>query len=207
MVFLLDNTYFAIYRKLWHTDRKGIDMQTKNKTSVIANEKIDNKKLANAEKIILNLQQELKKYIKKGHGPFLAAIYDSKGNLIAKTANSVVNKTCSHNHAEMNAIKLAEKKLGTYDLSKYNLSIYVTAEPCMMCLGGIMWSGIKAVYYGVPSERVTKITGFDEGFKPNWFNEFKKRGITVYGKIEQSAGETVLKDYVANKHTIYKPTR
>ncbi len=207
MVFLLDNTYFAIYRKLWHTDRKGIDMQTKNKTSVIANEKIDNKKLANAEKIILNLQQELKKYIKKGHGPFLAAIYDSKGNLVAKTANSVVNKTCSHNHAEMNAIKLAEKKLGTYDLSKYNLSIYVTAEPCMMCLGGIMWSGIKSVYYGVPSERVTKITGFDEGFKPNWFNEFKKRGITVYGQIEQSAGETVLKDYVANKHTIYKPTR
>ena len=178
-------------------------MQTKNKISVIANEKIDNKKLANAEKIILNLQQELKKYIKKGHGPFLAAIYDSKGNLIAKTANSVVNKTCSHNHAEMNAIKLAEKKLGTYDLSKYNLSIYVTAEPCMMCLGGIMWSGIKAVYYGVPSEHVTKITGFDEGFKPNWFNEFKKRGITVYGQIEQSAGETVLKDYVANKHTIY----
>lgn len=207
MVFLLDNTYFAIHHKLWHTDRKGIYMQTKNKTSVIANEKIDNKKLANAEKIILNLQQELKKYIKKGHGPFLAAIYDSKGNLVAKTANSVVNKTCSHNHAEMNAIKLAEKKLGTYDLSKYNLSIYVTAEPCMMCLGGIMWSGIKSVYYSVPSERVTKITGFDEGFKPNWFNEFKKRGITVYGQIEQSAGETVLKDYVANKHTIYKPTR
>ena len=81
------------------------------KTSVIANEKIDDKKLATASKIILNLQQELKKYINKGHGPFLAAIYDSRGNLIAKTANSVVNKACSHNHAEMNSIKMAEKKL------------------------------------------------------------------------------------------------
>lgn len=180
-------------------------MQKNKKTTVIANEKIDNKKLANAEKIILNLQQELKKYINKGHGPFLAAIYDSKGNLIAKTANSVVNKTCSHNHAEMNAIKLAEKKLGTYDLSKYNLSIYVTAEPCIMCLGGIMWSGIKSVYYGVPSNRVTKITGFDEGFKPDWFKEFKKRGITVYGQIETEVGEEVLKDYVSQGLTIYKP--
>ena len=177
------------------------------KTSVIANEKIDDKKLATASKIILNLQQELKKYINKGHGPFLAAIYDSRGNLIAKTANSVVNKACSHNHAEMNAIKLAEKKLGTYDLSPYNLSLYVTSEPCMMCLGGIMWSGIKAVYYGVPSNRVTKITGFDEGFKPDWFKEFKKRGITVYGQIETEAGEKVLKDYVANGHTVYKPKR
>lgn len=182
-------------------------MRINNKTSVIANEKIDDLKLIKASKIILDLQQELKKYINKGYGPFLAAIYDSKGNLIAKAANSVVNKSCSHNHAEMNAIKLAEKKLGTYDLSPYNLSIYVTSEPCMMCLGGIMWSGIKAVYYGVPSNRVSKITGFDEGFKQNWFDEFKKRRITVYGQIEQEVGEKVLKDYMSNGYTIYKPNR
>lgn len=182
-------------------------MKTNNKISVIANEKIDNRKLIRASKIILDLQQELKKYINKGHGPFLAAIYDSKGNLVAKAANSVVNKSCSNNHAEMNVIKLAEKKLGTYDLSPYNLSLYVTSEPCMMCLGGIMWSGIRAVYYGVPSEQVTKITGFYEGFKPNWFNEFKKHGISVYGQIEADAGEKVLKDYVSNGHTIYKPSK
>ncbi len=182
-------------------------MQKTNKTSVIANEKIDNLKLIKAGKIILDLQQELKKYIAKGHGPFLAAVYDSKGNLIAKAANNVVNKSCSNNHAEINAIKLAEKKLGTYDLSPYNLSMYITSEPCMMCLGAIMWSGIKAVYYGVPSERVTKITGFDEGFKPNWYNEFKKRGITVYGQIETDAGEQVLKDYAKQGHTVYKPKR
>lgn len=182
-------------------------MQKHKKVSVVSNEKIDDKKLANASKIISDLQKELQKYINKGYGPFLAAIYDSNGNLIAKTANSVVNKSCSHNHAEMNAIKLAEKKLGTYDLSPYNLSIYVTSEPCMMCLGGIMWSGIKAVYYGVPSNRVNKITGFDEGFKQNWHSEFKKRGITVYGQIEQEVGEKVLKDYVANGHMVYKPKR
>jgi tRNA(Arg) A34 adenosine deaminase TadA len=182
-------------------------MKGNNKTSVIANEKIDNLKLIKASKIILDLQQELKKYINKGYGPFLAAIYDSKGNLVAKAANNVVNKSCSNNHAEMNVIKLAEKKLGTYDLSPYNLSLYVTSEPCMMCLGGIMWSGIKAVYYGVPSNKVTKITGFDEGFKQNWHNEFKKRGIIVYGQIEQDAGEKILKDYVTLGHTVYKPKR
>ena len=182
-------------------------MRINNKTSVIANEKIDDLKLIKASKIILDLQQELKKYINKGYGPFLAAIYDSKGNLIAKAANNVVNKSCSNNHAETNAIKLAEKKLNTYDLSPYNLSIYVTSEPCMMCLGSIMWSGIKAVYYGVPSNRVSKITGFDEGFKPNWLSEFKKRGITVYGQIEQGMGEKVLKDYVKQGHTVYKPKR
>ena len=191
-----------------HNFAKGSNMPERTKkSSVIANEKIDNLKLTKSAKIILGLQQELKKYIDKGYGPFLAAIYDQKGNLIAKAANSVVNKSCSNNHAEMNVIKLAEKKLGTYDLSPYNLSLYVTSEPCMMCLGGIMWSGIRAVYYGVPSEQVTKITGFYEGFKPNWFNEFKKHGISVYGQIEADAGEKVLKGYVSNGHTIYKPKR
>ena len=180
----------------------------KNKTmSVIANKKIDKSNLIKATKIILGLQKELKKYIDKGHGPFLAAVYDENGKLVAKAANTVVKKSCSNNHAEINAIKMAEKKLGTYDLSPYNLSLYVTSEPCMMCLGGIMWSGIKEIYYGVPSERVTKITGFDEGFKQNWLNEFKKRGITVYGQIEVDTGERVLKDYVSHGHTIYKPSK
>lgn len=174
---------------------------------IIANREINKKELAKATEIIIGLQNELKDYIAKGHGPFLAAVYDEKGNLIAKTANSVINETCSNNHAEMNAIKAAEKALETYDLSSYNLSLYVTSEPCMMCLGGIMWSGIKAVYYGVPSNRVEEITGFDEGFKPDWFNEFKKRGITAYGNIAQEIGEAVLHDYVKQGNTVYKPER
>ena len=116
---------------------------------VISNEKIDQKKVENASKIIAQLQKEMSSFTAKGSGPFVAAIYDDKGNLIVKVANSVVNEHCSNNHAEMNAIKEAEKKLGTYDLAPYNLSLYVTAEPCMMCIGGIMWSGIKNVYYGV----------------------------------------------------------
>ena len=190
-----------------HNFAKGNHMEKDKKLSVIANEPINDSKLDNATKIILGLQQELTKYIADGHGPFLAAVYDQNGNLIAKAANSVIAESCSNNHAEMNAIKLAEKKLGTYDLSPYNLSLYITSEPCMMCIGGIMWSGIKAVYYGVPSDRVTEITGFDEGFKPNWMDEFKKRGITVYGHIATDAGEKVLQDYVSQGHTIYKPKR
>ncbi len=172
---------------------------------VNANEKINMQKLKIAHKIITELQQELKTYIAKGAGPFLAAIYDENYNLISKEANSVVLNSCSHNHAEMNAISVAESKLGTYDLSKYNLKLYVTAEPCIMCLGGILWSGIKEIYFGVPSNRVEKITGFDEGFKPDWFNEFKKRGIIVYGNIASAEGEKVLKQYIKHGNPIYKP--
>lgn len=179
----------------------------KNSSTVIANEKIDSTKLLCAEKIISKLYQALPRYIARGYGPFMAAVYDSKGHLIAQAANTVLRDECSHNHAEINAIRKAEKALKTHDLSSHNLSLYVTAEPCMMCLGAIMWSGIKNVYFGVPSDDVEKITGFDEGFKPNWLKEFKKRGIGVYGNIAPEIGKMVLQDYIAQRHIVYNPER
>jgi len=179
----------------------------KNSNTVIANEKIDHDKIAWARKIILELYNELPDYIKKGCGPFLAAIYDGNGRLIAKSANTVIHDKCSNNHAEINTIRMAEKALKNHDLSSQNASLFVTAEPCMMCLGGIMWSGIKNVYFGVTSNDVENITGFDEGIKPNWMSEFKKRGINVYGSIEPEIGKSILQNYVSQQHVIYKPKR
>ncbi len=181
-------------------DQKGLH-------APVANEEPDPQKLARASAIILQLQQETREAVAQGSGPFMAAVYDEDGRLIAKAANSVLRDRCSTRHAEMNAIEAAQKALRCYDLSPYGLSLYVSAEPCMMCLGSIMWSGIRAVYYGVPSRRVEEITGFDEGFKPGWFEEFRKRGITVYGQIEVAAGEAVLADYVAAGHRVYRPER
>lgn len=182
-------------------------MQKQKPDTIIANKKIDEKELARAKKIISELYNELPKYIANGHGPFLAAIYDEKGNQIAKTANSVITDKCSNHHAEINVIHDAEKILKTYDLSTHNLSLYITAEPCMMCIGAIMWSGIRAVYFGVPSTSVESITGFDEGFKPNWLNEFKRRGIAVYGNIESDIGEKQLRDYITQGRIVYAPKK
>ncbi len=178
-----------------------------SKTKVISNEKIDNTKVEIAREIIAGLQKEIQMYTQNGFGPFVTAIYDENGNLVVKAENSVVNEKCSNNHAEINAIKAAEQKFQTYDLAPYNLKLYTTSEPCIMCIGAIMWSGIKEVYYGVPTKAVEDITGFDEGFKPHWFKEFKKRGIVVYGNIEPELGKQELYNYVKSGKKIYKPTR
>lgn len=161
----------------------------------------------NREKIIRRIIEEAQTNVDKGFGPFMAAIYDEEGNLISEASNSVINENCSNNHAEINAIKLAEQKLNTYDLSAHNLSLYITAEPCMMCLGAILWSGIKKIYYSVSTKDVEEITGFDEGIKPDWINEFKKRGIEIFGNIEEEMGKKLLFNYVNSNKKIYKPER
>lgn len=155
--------------------------------------------------IIKNLQEELNSCITNGNGPFLAAIYDEEYNLIAKAQNSVVKDNCSMHHAEINTIKKAESILKTYDLGKYNLGIYITSEPCSMCLGAIMWAGIKRIYYSVPSSKVEEITGFNEGYKPDWIKEYEAIGIKVFPNILEDMGEEVLKKYVNSGGTIYKP--
>ena len=185
----------------------SLSVSASSSSDVIANEKPDAAKIARARRIIAGLQHELEEYTAKGSGPFVAALYDGDGNLVAKMPNTVVIQKCSHNHAEMNVIKAAEEKLGTYDLTPFNMKLYCTAEPCAMCLGGIMWSGIKEVYYGVPSSSVEQIAGFDEGYKPGWLQQFKKRGIIVYGNIERELGEQALRNYVAKGRIIYQPQR
>ena len=106
-------------------------------SAVIANEEPDMEKISRARSIIAGLQHDMESYTAKGSGPFVAAIYDGDGKLVAKTPNTVVIDKCSHNHAEMNVIRAAEEKLGTHDLTPFNMKLYVTAEPCAMCLGGI----------------------------------------------------------------------
>lgn len=163
-----------------------------------------------AQKIILELHKKNDERIqsKQGYGPFVAAIYDKDGNLVAETSNTVIKEQCPLNHAEINCIKAASKKLGTYDLSNKGLKMYVTAEPCVMCAGAIMWSGITDVYYSVNSGDVQKITGFDEGYKPLlWKAQFKKRGINLYGGIEEEAGKDSLHKYVDEGNKVYKPER
>ena len=74
-----------------------------------------------------------------------------------------------------------------------------------MCFGAILWSGIKRLYYSVSSDDVEKITGFDEGYKPDWIEQFNKRGIKVFPLILPEYGIEVLEKYVKEGGVIYKP--
>jgi len=77
-------------------------------------------------------------------GPFGACIVKD-GRIVAAGRNTVLKNdaTC---HAEVNAIRKASKKLGTFDLT--GCEIYSTTEPCPMCFGAIHWARIGAVYFG-----------------------------------------------------------
>ena len=54
-------------------------------------------------------------------------------------------------HAEILAINMASKNLNSYHLE--DCDIYVTLEPCLMCVGAILNSRIKNLYFGAKNKR------------------------------------------------------
>lgn len=98
--------------------------------------------------------------VENGGGPFGAVIVKD-GKIIGKSSNSVTIDNDPTAHAEVNAIRKACKKLGTFDLS--GSVVYTSCEPCPMCLGAIYWAHISKIYYGNSRKDAAEID-FDDDF-------------------------------------------
>lgn len=84
--------------------------------------------------------------LKSGDGGPFGAVIVKDGKIIARGHNEVLKNNDPTCHGEMQVIRAACKELGTYDLT--GCELYTSAQPCPMCLGAIIWSNIKTVYYG-----------------------------------------------------------
>ena len=80
--------------------------------------------------------------VRNGGGPF-GAVIARNGEILAEASNSVTIDNDPTAHAEVNAIRRATRKLGSFDLS--GCEIYTSCEPCPMCLGAIYWSHIDKI--------------------------------------------------------------
>lgn len=89
---------------------------------------------------------EAREGIANGDGGPFGAVVVKDGEVIASGHNRVLANNDSTCHGEIDAIRKAEEKLGSYDLT--GCEIYTTSEPCPMCLAAIMWANIGKVYYG-----------------------------------------------------------
>ena len=98
--------------------------------------------------------------IKNGGGPFGAVIVKD-GKIVATGVNRVTANTDPTAHAEVNVIRKASKKLGTFDLA--GCEIYTSCEPCPMCLGAVYWAHLDKMYYG-NTKIDAKNIGFDDSF-------------------------------------------
>jgi tRNA(Arg) A34 adenosine deaminase TadA len=139
--------------------------------------------LSDEEKMSLAIKLATENVLQSTGGPFGAAIFDSQtGKILSTGINQVLRLNNSCLHAEVVAIMMAQAKLNSYSLKPSGASqceLFTSCEPCCMCLGAILWSGVGRVVCGATKDDASRI-GFDEGpVYESSYNYLIDRGIEI----------------------------
>ena len=150
------------------------------------------------EKFMEAALQEAYEGIEKNHGGPFGAVVVKNGKIVGRGHNRVLYKKDPTCHGEMEAIRDACKNLGTHDLT--GCQLYTTAEPCPMCLGGILWSNIQEVYFGCDRIDTDRI-----GFRDDVFYEYLdgKNDILSIRQIDHEKCLSLFEHYEAHKAQRY----
>lgn len=140
-------------------------------------------------------------------GPFGAAVFEREsGKLVAVGMNSVVRLDNCTLHGEMVAFMMAQKRLASFTLAAPGMpehELFTSCEPCAMCLGATLWSGVKRVVYGATREDATQLD-FEEGpVFPSSYRYLEDRGITIVREMLRAEARAVLERYRVKSGKIY----
>jgi tRNA(Arg) A34 adenosine deaminase TadA len=140
-------------------------------------------------------------------GPFGAAIFESEsGRLVAVGMNCVVGFNNCTLHGEMVAFMMAQQRVGSFTLSAPSLPVhelYTSCEPCAMCLGATLWSGVRRLVYGAARDDASRLN-FEEGpVFPESYRYLEDRGIRIVRHVLRDEARAVLELYRAKSGKIY----
>jgi tRNA(adenine34) deaminase len=113
--------------------------------------------------------------------------------LIAKAHNKPILNHDPTAHAEVEVLRKAGKKLKNYRLS--GSTLYVTLEPCIMCLGAIMHARIDRVVFGA-SDPKTGVCGAKTNLTSETFFTHK---IIVDGGVLEAKNKEILQSFFKSK--------
>lgn len=137
-------------------------------------------------------------------GPFAAAVFDGgTGDVLSVGVNRVVPTNSCIAHAEMVALAAAGQAVGSFTLADNRAVLVSSTEPCAMCMGAVVWSGIERLVCGAHDADARAI-GFDEGDKPpDWRDRLEARGITVVTGVLRDLVVAAMDRYAASGAPIY----
>ena len=136
---------------------------------------------------MLEALKEAKKAYKIGEIPVGAVIVlDDK--IIARGYNKREKENSAISHAEINAIKKANKKLDSWRLE--DCVLYVTLEPCPMCAGAIIQSRVKEVYFAAKDPK----TGA-AGSQLNLFDYKFNHQVNYHGGLMEQESKELIQDF------------
>jgi tRNA(Arg) A34 adenosine deaminase TadA len=159
------------------------------------------------EKMTLVIRLARENVDRRAGGPFAAAVFElGSGRAVAAGVNSVTRLQNCVLHAEVMAIMLAQQRVRSFTLRAPGLpahELVTSCEPCAMCLGATLWSGVSRLVMGAARADATA-AGFDEG--PVFAESYAylaERGIITVRDVRRADATSVLEAYRDTGGPIY----
>lgn len=154
---------------------------------------LDQRYASDEEKMRLAIAAAGENVRQKTGGPFGAAIFErGSGRVVSVGVNLVTSLNNSCLHAETVAIMTAQAVVSSYSLNAPDspgYELFSSCEPCTMCLGATLWSGVSRLVCGAAKADATAV-GFDEGpVYETSYEYLQNRGIEI--KREILRGEAI----------------
>jgi tRNA(Arg) A34 adenosine deaminase TadA len=158
------------------------------------------------EKMRLVIELARQNVLRGTGGPFGAAVFEhGSGRLAGAGVNSVVRLNNCTLHAEMVAFMMAQARLGCFSLKTGGdaYELVTSCDPCAMCLGATLWSGVRRVVCGASRDDALR-QHFDEGpVFPESHAYLRARGIEIVSGVLRDEANAVLELYGARGGPIY----
>ena len=120
------------------------------------------------EKFMQLALDEAKKAGQIGEVPIGAILAAENGEILSAVHNQTIKQIDPTAHAEILALREAAIKINNYRL--LNTSLFVTIEPCMMCMGALVHARVKRIIYGANDPKwgaAGSLYNFAEDFRLN----------------------------------------
>ena len=111
---------------------------------------------------------EAKKAGQIGEVPIGAILVSENGAVLSAAHNQTIKQVDPTAHAEILALREAAININNYRL--LNTSLFVTVEPCMMCMGALVHARVKRIIYGATDPKwgaAGSLYNFAEDFRLN----------------------------------------
>ncbi len=159
------------------------------------------------EKLLLSVDVARINVLQQTGGPFGAAVFEQdSGRLVSVGMNMVVPKNNCVLHGEIVAFMMAQARLESYTLGGPTMPAHELAtscDPCAMCLGATLWSGVRRMICGARREDA-ELLQFDEGpVFPESYAYLESRGIEIVRDLCREEAAAVLDLYVSRNGTVY----
>tara|TARA_Y100001980_G_C14552264_1_gene336339 strand:+ start:1283 stop:1723 length:441 start_codon:yes stop_codon:yes gene_type:complete len=130
-----------------------------------------------------------------GEVPIGALVAHKDGEIISRAYNLTKTTYDPSAHAEINALRMAAKKVKNNILKDYDL--YVTLEPCLMCTVAISNARIRRLYFGAYANQVNEFSS-NESSRYLSSSECNHRP-EIYGGILEIQNQELIKSFFQSK--------